>query len=110
VHHIRHRARRGGHEITNLVELCWFHHRLVHEGGWNVRFDADGELLAITPAGNVLPRVCRQVIGSDITSVNTTAGLAIDEKTIAPRWYGDPLHLGEIVGGLEWLDERGEVA
>ena len=45
-----------------------------------------------------------------ITSANTTAGLAIDAKTITPRWYGDPLHLGEIVGGLEWLNERGEVA
>ena len=26
-------------DLRNLVELCWFHHRLVHEGGWNLRFD-----------------------------------------------------------------------
>jgi len=30
-HHIRHRARGGSHELENLIELCWFHHRLVHE-------------------------------------------------------------------------------
>ena len=56
IHHIRHRARFGGNEMTNLVELCWFHHRLVHEGGWNLRFDDTGAVIAIRPNGNVLAR------------------------------------------------------
>ena len=57
VHHIRHRAHHGTNDLTNLVELCWHHHRLVHEGGWNLRLDTNGEVLAIRPNGNVLPRV-----------------------------------------------------
>jgi hypothetical protein len=102
VHHIRHRARGGSNDLTNLVELCWFHHRLVHEGGWNLRFDTDGQLLAIRPNGNVLPRprpptpTEPHAIGRD----NVRLGLTIGPKTIIPRWYGDPLNLPDVVDAL----------
>jgi hypothetical protein len=35
-HHIDHWARGGANRLPNLVLLCLFHHRLVHEGGWQV--------------------------------------------------------------------------
>jgi hypothetical protein len=35
-HHIVAWARGGPGELSNLVLLCYFHHRLVHEGGWQV--------------------------------------------------------------------------
>jgi Domain of unknown function (DUF222) len=35
-HHIIHWARGGPGNPPNLVLLCYFHHRLVHEGGWQV--------------------------------------------------------------------------
>ncbi len=35
-HHIRFWARGGSGKLPNLVLLCYFHHRLVHEGGWQV--------------------------------------------------------------------------
>ena len=35
-HHIIYRSRGGSDKLTNLVLLCFFHHRLVHEGGWQV--------------------------------------------------------------------------
>ena len=35
-HHIVAWARGGGTNLPNLVLLCYFHHRLVHEGGWQV--------------------------------------------------------------------------
>ena len=35
-HHIRFWARGGSGNLPNLVLLCYFHHRLVHEGGWQV--------------------------------------------------------------------------
>ena len=35
-HHIRFWARGGPGDLPNLVLLCFFHHRLVHEGGWQV--------------------------------------------------------------------------
>ena len=35
-HHIVFWARGGHGKLPNLVLLCYFHHRLVHEGGWQV--------------------------------------------------------------------------
>jgi len=35
-HHIVFWARGGPNKLPNLVLLCYFHHRLVHEGGWQV--------------------------------------------------------------------------
>lgn len=35
-HHIDFWARGGPNKLPNLVLLCYFHHRLVHEGGWQV--------------------------------------------------------------------------
>ena len=112
IHHIHHWAKGGTHEATNLIALCWFHHRLVHEGGWTVRFLENDEVIAITPQGNVISSVVEPPARawSSIEERNRAVGLAIDDKTIFPRWSGDPLHLGDVVGGLEWLDERGDPA
>jgi hypothetical protein len=35
-HHITHWARGGPNNLPNMVLLCFYHHRLVHEGGWQV--------------------------------------------------------------------------
>jgi hypothetical protein len=35
-HHIIYTSRGWSDKLTNLVLLCFFHHRLVHEGGWQV--------------------------------------------------------------------------
>ncbi len=35
-HHIVFWARGGPTRLPNLLSLCYFHHRLVHEGGWQV--------------------------------------------------------------------------
>jgi Domain of unknown function (DUF222) len=35
-HHIKFWGRGGPGNLPNLVLLCFFHHRLVHEGGWQV--------------------------------------------------------------------------
>ena len=35
-HHIEFWARGGPTDLPNLLLLCYFHHRLVHDGGWQV--------------------------------------------------------------------------
>jgi hypothetical protein len=35
-HHLIYWSRGGPGKLPNLVLLCYFHHRLVHEGGWQV--------------------------------------------------------------------------
>lgn len=56
VHHARHWTRdRGPTDSWNLVGLCFTHHRLVHEGGWEVTGNADDELAFVAPDGRRLP-------------------------------------------------------
>ena len=38
-------------DLENLLLICSFHHRLVHEHGWSVRGDPDGTLRWIRPDG-----------------------------------------------------------
>ena len=50
VHHIVHWMFGGGSELSNQVLLCHRHHRLVHEGGWQlVKTSEDGRLTPIAP-------------------------------------------------------------
>ncbi len=108
VHHIHHQSRGGGHEHVNVLELCWFHHRLVHEGGWTVRFLEHDEVIAITPTGNVISNRIDPpaTVTTSISEGTAAAGVTIEPQTITPHWWHDPLHLGDIIGGLAWLDEN----
>jgi hypothetical protein len=54
-HHIKWWTRdRGPTEEQNLVALCWVHHHLVHEGGWEIEGDPTGTLRFTGPGGRVL--------------------------------------------------------
>jgi hypothetical protein len=55
-HHIQHHVDGGPTKLPNLVLLCGFHHRLVHEGGWQMREQAPSEWVFIRPDGTVLGR------------------------------------------------------
>jgi hypothetical protein len=51
-HHILHWVGDGGPtEIPNLVLVCSFHHRLVHEHGWRVSLDRSGVTAWYRPGG-----------------------------------------------------------
>ena len=106
-HHIHHRAHGGSNALENLVELCWFHHRLVHEGGWKLRLDHDSKVVVTNPAGNVIPSL--EPIGvspGGIERRNRSTGIEINPTTTMPRWYGDPLDLGHITTALACIDPR----
>lgn len=42
---MKHWALGGRTELSNLISLCRFHHRAVHEEGFEVRRNLDGSLL-----------------------------------------------------------------
>ena len=56
-HHIVSWIEVGETDLGNLVLLCRRHHRLVHEGGWQLIKTDDGELLSVAPTTTFgLPR------------------------------------------------------
>jgi len=60
-HHVRHWVHGGPTDIHNLLELCRFHHRLVHEGGWSAALDRHGVATFTSPTG-------RTVVGHPIAT------------------------------------------
>ena len=117
-HHIKHWADGGETSLSNLVTLCSFHHRLVHEGGYGVRVD-DGEIRFTRPDGGVIPpagtahgrcfrgNICARP-GSTCTAdgaeqlkvLNTARGLTIDAGTARCRWRGERMDYDIAIDGL----------
>jgi hypothetical protein len=56
-HHLRHWAQGGPTTLSNLARLCRRHHRAVHEEGYQVERQSDGELRFLRPDGRPLPDV-----------------------------------------------------
>lgn len=54
-HHIRWWQHGGDTDLENLLLVCTFHHKLVHEYGWRVRRDADGTARWFRPDGSPYP-------------------------------------------------------
>jgi hypothetical protein len=50
-HHVVWWERGGRTDLENLVLVCGFHHRLVHELGWAVRREPDGVARWFRPNG-----------------------------------------------------------
>jgi len=53
VHHIVPWGKGGPTDYDNLVTLCGHHHRKLHEGGWKIVGDPNGELRFMAPDGRV---------------------------------------------------------
>ena len=56
-HHIVWWRRGGTTDLANLVLICAFHHKLVHEHGWGLRRDPGGEVRCSVPTGCPTTRV-----------------------------------------------------
>jgi len=56
-HHIQHWADGGPTNLNNLVLLCGFHHRFLHENSWTIEGDPTGKLTFRKPDGRIYPPV-----------------------------------------------------
>ena len=97
-HHLHHWANGGATRLANLVLLCRFHHRVVHEEGYQVERDAEGALRFRTPRGWPIPDVPpapplpRDPMWA-LVATNRSNGHAIHARTGCPEWYGERLDL-----------------
>ena len=94
-HHRIHWARGGETSLTNLVLLCWHHHRLVHEGGYTIEDDPTGGMRFRNRHGVLCPNAPpRPPPGSvdELRNQNAGIGLTIDHMTNRSG-HGDALEL-----------------
>ena len=49
-HHLVHWGHGGGTDLENLILLCYRHHWMIHEGGWQLARVERGRMLAIPPS------------------------------------------------------------
>jgi hypothetical protein len=104
-HHIRHWAHGGPTTLSNLAMLCRRHHRAVHEEGFQVERQPDGELCFRRPDGTVIAQIpAMPPMPSDpaaeLRERNAADGIHIDAQTSKPGWLGERLDLGYAIGVL----------
>jgi hypothetical protein len=95
-HHVHHWAHGGETSQRNLVTLCRFHHRLVHEGGISVQILADGAFRFTRPDGRVFDSY-PPMIQSDATQLplsNEQHDIHINRKTAETLWRGERMDYG----------------
>jgi hypothetical protein len=51
IHHIQHWADGGPTDLDNLITLCGFHHRLIHEHGWTIKGNPNHNIIWYHPYG-----------------------------------------------------------
>ena len=98
-HHAIPWAEGGETSLDNLILLCRFHHRTVHEGGWRVEMGSAGAAHFRDPEGRIVPAV--PPARDDVKAPWTTdAGLGrwhrqqgINPWTATAKWDGDRLDL-----------------
>ena len=61
-HHVHHWAKGGETKLANLVTLCTFHHRLVHEGGFGLATTDDGVFVFTRPDGSRVDKTTRKPV------------------------------------------------
>ena len=92
-HHIQHWAHGGETKLSNLVSLCRFHHRQVHEGNVVVLKLGDGAIRFVKPNGQTFDSKLRdhtQPLGDwhQLVATHEQQEVHIDHHTAATRWDG----------------------
>jgi hypothetical protein len=84
-HHVHHWVDGGETSADNLTLLCSYHHRLLHEGGYRIASDANGDRYFRRPDGRAIPR-CGYRLGDVLDDGVEVAALCGDENTSAEAW------------------------
>ncbi len=107
-HHIRHWAHGGQTKLTNLVTLCRFHHRYVHEQHVSFEPQANGAWRFVRANGiafTELPEAAGTHDWRKLIARHEETGIRIDHKTAATRWQGERMDYSVAIEAL-WRQEQ----
>jgi hypothetical protein len=125
IHHCEHWIDGGETKLGNLLPLCTYHHRFLHEGGWRVSLH-EGMPCFAEPTGADFPSMPRRHDAPHDPLAafgDRHAALSIDDETCLSRWDGSRPDYAECVQQLlsaseieesmtigEWLAEHPDAA
>jgi len=112
-HHVHHWSKGGETKLSNLVQLCRYHHRQVHEGRVVVQVLDDGALRFVRPNGeafdSVAPNHTRPLSDwRQLPAEHAQQGIRIDKNTAVTRWRGETMDYGLAIEVLLQHSKRGE--
>jgi len=104
-HHIEHWADGGETRLDNLVLLCRRHHRLLHEGGFNVELRDDGRPLFFDSQGRLIPAVpqAEPTTAPEALAAQLGAG-DVSAETMRQVAVGERMHLPSVIDVLVQAD------
>lgn len=110
-HHIRHWAHGGETKPSNLVSLCRFHHRQVHEGRVAIDVLDDGAVRFRKPSGESFESVAPEHSlplsnWRELVADNERRGLAVDQRTATTRWTGEAMDYQIAIDSLLFRERR----
>ena len=110
-HHIEHWADGGETKLSNLVSLCRFHHRAVHEGGVRVERCDDGAWRFVMKSGESVsscaPGHTRPLYTpADLANGNAERGIHITPNTGSTKWTGERMDYGLAIDSLIYRTRR----
>ena len=97
---MHHWAEGGETKLSNLVSLCRFHHRQVHEGGIRIERLDDGAWRFVRPNGesfsSCAPEHTQPMAAewTDLAAKHDEEGIHIDPLTARTRWRGESMDYG----------------
>jgi hypothetical protein len=91
LHHIQHWINGGRTDLDNLISLCPWHHKVVHDRGYLIAASPCGDFAFYRPDGAPLP--ASPALPEPDGSISTAHDADVTEDTIVPAWYGERLDL-----------------
>ena len=95
LHHIQHWINGGRTDLANLISLCPYHHKVVHDRGYLIAASPPGGFSFYRPDGTPLPS--SPPLPEPDGPIDQAHDAAITPDTIIPPWYGERLDLNHAI-------------
>jgi 5-methylcytosine-specific restriction endonuclease McrA len=98
LHHIQHWVNGGRTDLDNLISLCPWHHKVVHDRGYLIAAPppgGSGTFAFYRPDGTPLPPC--PPLPAPGGGISATHDAEITPDTIIPPWYGERLDLNHAI-------------
>jgi hypothetical protein len=95
LHHIVYWSNGGRTDLDNLISLCPYHHKLVHERSYLIAAPPGGGFAFYRPDGTLVPP--SPPLPEPGGAIEHIHDADINPGTIIPPWYGEKLNLDDAI-------------